>query len=75
MRLEDFLTTNADSLGRVWFGPVTLNPALRLVGTDTALVFEVTWTDGAGAHVECWTAPDAYQANCFQPAPAGASGG
>lgn len=78
-RLEDFLLQNADTLGAIWFGPISLKDLIeqdrvRIAGTDTAMPFEVSYQDGSGYHTEIWTLPDAYALDKFHAAPA-ASGG
>lgn len=77
MTLEEFLASHQDTLGAVWLPPMPINDlvALRVAGTDNALLFEPTWDDASGRHQEIWTAPDAYRLDHFRVAPAGSGAG
>jgi hypothetical protein len=75
MVLEEFVEQNKAVLGATWFGPIPITPTIRLTGTTAALVWEASYHDASGDHVECWTSADAFTANCFRTAPAGTGGG
>lgn len=70
MTIEELLEQERDLLGATWLGPISLaallaEDAVRVCGTDNGLVVEFRWSDAAGAHVECWTLPEASQLDKF----------